>query len=158
MKTAEHPPRAARGRPVTGQAVPAAERTRQYRARRKAAGLQPVVEWRAVREEAVIPYSPHRLAEARSLAMHTVIAQRLLRDSTIIEHARRNLRRWAAQRPGDKPRWMTEWRAILRRPVEEVAGLITEPSERGARLRQSTPFAGVLGELERQRIYDAFRT
>jgi hypothetical protein len=89
--------------------------------------------------------------------MHTVIAQRLIRDPTLIEHARRNLRRWAAKQPEAKPRWMAEWRAILRRPVAEVAGLLAEPSERAARLRQSTPFAGVLADSERQRIYDAFR-
>lgn len=33
---------------------------------------------------------------------------------------------------------------------------MTEPSEEGARLRQSSPFAGVLSQTERRRIYDAF--
>jgi hypothetical protein len=106
---------------------------------------------------AIAPYSSHRVAEARSLAMHTVIAQRLIKNPTLIEHARRNLRRWAAKHPEAKPRWMAEWRAILRRPVAEVAGLLAEPSERAARLRQSTPFAGLLDDSERRRIYDAFR-
>jgi hypothetical protein len=34
---------------------------------------------------------------------------------------------------------------------------MTEPGENGARLRQSSPFAGVLSAEERRCIYDAFR-
>jgi hypothetical protein len=34
---------------------------------------------------------------------------------------------------------------------------VTEQSENAARLRQSSPFAGVLSPAERKRIYDAFR-
>jgi hypothetical protein len=36
--------------------------------------------------------------------------------------------------------------------------LITELSENATRLRQSSPFAGVLSPVERRRIYEAFRT
>lgn len=130
---------------------------RLYRARRKADGLQAVTTWQGVRDSAVAPYSSHRLVEVRSLAMHTVIAQRLMKDPAVLKHAKRNLRRWAAQREGAQPHWLAEWGAILKRPVAEIAGLLAEPSERGARLRQSSPFAGVLGDEERERIREAFR-
>lgn len=135
----------------------AAERMRQWRARRKAAGLKAVVQWRLAESEIVAPYSPRRVAEARSLAMHTVIAQRLLRDPGVLEKARQNLTRWARTKTIPLPLWIKEWESLLERPSAEIAALLSEFSERGARLRQSSPFAGVLSESERQRIYDAFR-
>ena len=42
-------------------ALPAAERMRRLRARRKAAGLKPVVEWRHTGLEPVAPYSAQKL-------------------------------------------------------------------------------------------------
>ena len=145
-----------RGRPSTGRALPAAERMRRLRARRKAAGLKAVVSWQEA-TEIVAPYSSHRLAEARSLVMHTVIAEKIQANSALITHAQQNLGRWRRHREGSAPAWMDEWRAILKRPPAEVAAIICEPSERGARLRQSSPFAGALSDQERKRIYDAFR-
>ena len=146
------------GRPPTGRALSAAERMRRLRARRKAAGLRPVVEWRVAEPGAVAPYSRHRLAEARSLAMHSVIAHRLVRDPSVLDRARRNLARWEKAQVIPRPAWLGEWRMLLSAPREELAALISEPSERGARLRQSSPFAGVLSRMQRKKIYDAFRT
>ena len=156
MNGAEQPRRKP-GRPPSGKAQSAAERMRRYRQRRREAGLKPVVEWRPGGRPLATPYSAHRLAEARSLAMHVLIAQKMLKDSSVIDHAKRNLRRWKAATPGQTPRWHAEWAGWLRRRPAEVAGVMTELTERAARLRQSSPFAGVLDEAERRRIYDAFR-
>ena len=146
----------ARGRPSTGQAMSAAERMRRMRERRKAAGLKSVTTW--VPEPGVrAPWSQHRLIEARSLAMHAVIAAKIERDRTLLDIARRNLQRWRARWENDVPAWHDEWSAIVQRPWPEIAAIITEPSEEGARLRQSSPFAGVLSVDERRRIYAAFR-
>ena len=130
---------------------------RRLRARRKAAGLKPVIEWRVAEPALVTVYSAHRLAEARSLAMHSVIARQLVRDPKVLDRARRNLARWRRARAEPLPRWMVEWRTVLERPRVEIAALISEPSEHGAQLRQSSPFAGALSEVQRRRIYDAFR-
>ena len=147
-----------RGRPSTGRALSAAERMRRLRARRKAAGLKAVVSWQETATEVVAPYSSHRLAEARSLVMHTVIAEKIQTNPALIAHAQQNRRRWRRRREAGAPGWMDEWRGILKRPQTEIAAIICEPSERGARLRQSSPFAGALSNQERKRIYDAFRT
>jgi hypothetical protein len=103
------------------------------------------------------PYSSHRLLEARSLAMHAVIARKVDRDPKLLAIPRRNLNRWRARWPDEPPAWHSEWRALLRRPWPEIAAVITEQSENAARLRQSSPFAGVLTRDERDRIYEAFR-
>src|SRR5688572_25778773 len=146
-----------RGRPPTGSAMTAAERMRRMRQRRKAAGLKAVVSWVAP-ERAVRPgYSSHRLLEARSLAMHAVIAQKIERDPQLLDVPRNNLKRWRARWDEQLPAWHEEWTGIMQRPWSEIAAIITEPSEEGARLRQSSPFPGVLTAAERRRIYEAFR-
>ncbi|MEJ0006452.1 MAG: hypothetical protein WDM77_08840 [Steroidobacteraceae bacterium] len=126
------------------------------RLRRKSAGLKEVIAWVPSEPITSQRYSTHRLLEARSLAMHALIAGKLARDSSLLSKPRQNLEAWSAhwQYP---PRWVHEWRQILGLPWQQIAALIAEPSERAARLRQSSPFAGVLTPEERSRIYDAFR-
>ncbi len=145
-----------RGRPRTGKALTAAQRMKRMRERRKADGLQPVVTW-VPQTTAFRGYSGHRLLEARSLAMHTVIAQKIDREPRLLNVARINLKRWRARWQDEVPAWYEEWQQILAYSWDAIAALMTEPSERGARLRQSSPFAGTLTEVERRRIYDAFR-
>jgi hypothetical protein len=138
---------------------------RNLRARRRAAGLKAIVTWvpaTGASEVSEPPapgvYSSHRIHDARSLAMHVLIARKIERDPQLLEVARRNLARWKQQcAPGPRPRWMRTWTALLRRPWPEIAARITALTEEGAQLRQSTPFAGVLTPAERRRIYDAFR-
>ena len=163
MVRAASPPARRQGRPPTGNAVPAAERMRQLRARRKADGLKPVVSWvpavaTAAAAESQPVYSSHRIHDARSLAMHVAIARKIDRDPTLLQTARRNLSRWTNDRVGEvPPRWMQTWSALLQRPWPEIAARITALTEEGAQLRQSSPFAGVLTASERQRIHEAFR-
>jgi len=99
----------------------------------------------------------HRIIEARSLAMHCLAAQKIMRDPALLDEVRGTLDSWRARYGKDTPHALDEWAAILRRPWPQIAALITDPGERATRLRQSTPFAGVLGARERERIYAAFR-
>jgi hypothetical protein len=150
-------PRRSPGRPRTGRAQTAAERMRRYRARQHAAGLRPATRWQPA---APAPISPgllkHRLAEARSLALHCLIARKITAEPALLGVARRNLEAWLARYGDRSPRALEEWRAVLERPWPEVAALITDPGEAAARLRQSSPFAGVLTAAERRRVYEAF--
>jgi hypothetical protein len=144
------------GRPRTGKALTPAERMRRMRERRKAAGLKPVVAW-VPSEHAYAPFSQHRVLDARSLAMHVAIARKIERAPGLLDIPHRNLERWSARSHDSPPPWLREWRQILRRPWPEIAALISELSENAARLRQSSPFAGILTPGERRRIYEAFR-
>lgn len=94
-----------------------------------------------------------RIIEDRILAQHRLIAERLREDPGLIAHARSNLQRWAERRGEDaQPAWLGEWRAILNRPVGDVAAVLTDPSEHAAWLRSCSPFAGVLSPQERWRL------
>ena len=149
--------RSRRGRPATGAALTPAERMRRLRARRKSAGLKAVVTWEPRTPVVTAPYSTHRLLEARSLAMHAVIAAKLMRDPDLLAKPRDNIKRWSGRFGKNPPRWIGQWRSILALSYREIAALMTEPSEEAARLRQSSPFAGLLTTQERRRIYEAFR-
>jgi len=47
-----------------------------------------------------------------------------------------------------------EWQRILDEwPLERILAFIQEDSERANRLRQSTPFVGILTPVEREEIY-----
>ena len=122
-----------RGRPRTGKAMTAAERMRRLRARRRKAGLRSVVSWQPAVPADPAPYSPHRLLEARSLAMHALIAAKIARDPDLLRKPRRNLESWSSRWGNRLPRWAVEWRSILERPWPQIAALITEPSENAAR-------------------------
>jgi len=147
------------GRPPTGRALTAAERMRRYRVRQRAAGLRVSTRWQPATAAPLTPgLLKHRIIEARSLAMHCLIAQKIAADPTLLDITRRNLEGWTARYGDSPPRALEEWRAILRRPWPEIAALITDTGESATRLRQSSPFAGALTAAERKRVYEAFRT
>lgn len=140
-------------RPSTGKALSGAERVRHHRARRRNAGLRAVTRWRSHTSV----WSDHRIAEARSLAMHVLAARRLAANPRLLERARATLKRWL-QRYGDRPpAALREWQELLARPWPEVAARATELSDDAARLRQSSPLATLLSPAERRRVHDAFR-
>jgi len=136
----------------------AAERMRAFRKRKRDAGLKSVRHWEPAEGTGVRQYSDHRILDARSLAMHCKIAQKVSRDPDLLDKAKGNLERWIAKSEDPLPQYLREWQEILKRPWPEIAELITSMSEEATRLRSSSPFAGVLSPEERERIYAAFRT
>ena len=130
-----------------------AERARRHRARRRAAGLRLVRQWRSP----VSTWSDHRVLEARSLALHVLAARRIAADPRLLERARATLQRWLDRYGERPPAALVEWQALLARPLPEMLSVATELSEDAARLRQSSPLGTVLPAAERRRVYDAFR-
>jgi hypothetical protein len=96
----------------------------------------------------------HRLAEIQSLAYHRLVAERL--NEELVDTARRRLDRQLRDGRID-PRWGSEWERILDLPVERIKQRIGSDTPRARELRQTSPFAGVLTEQERQRLIDAVR-
>jgi len=90
--------------------------------------------------------------------MHALVAEKISADPGLLEVARQNLRRWRTRWQQQPPTWFEEWQQIMAGEWPTIAALITEQSENAVRLRQSSPFAGVLNAEERKRIYEAFRT
>ena len=102
-------------------------------------------------------YSDHGRVDERSLAMHQLVAQKLRADPALLDKARENLRRWQSTE-GSPSQTLAEWENILSFPASRVAQFLEERSDRATRLRQSSPFAGILTEAERQTIYESYAT
>ena len=101
----------------------------------------------------------HSEIDKVSLALARRAVERLRARPELLEVARSNLSRWR-QRNADSPsllRCYAEWERILTRPVEEIYALLVAESEQSQRLRQNSPFAGVLSPAEVWEIKDQQR-
>jgi len=77
----------------------------------------------------------------------------------LLDVAYQNLDLWSKQN-ADAPgllRCYIEWRGILEQPLEEICCVLTSQSEEASRLRQNSPFAGVLNPQEVWEIKKSFR-
>jgi hypothetical protein len=94
----------------------------------------------------------HDWVDERGRALDAAVAEKLRANPGLISRALENLDRWERQR-GPEPAYV-EWRQILRNSSSgEVISLLLDDSERADRLRQSSPFAGILSQDERLSIF-----
>jgi hypothetical protein len=100
-------------------------------------------------------YSDHGRLDARSLALHQLVAEKVQAAPALLDKARENVRRWQ-ETSGTATPALAEWAQILADPIDQIVALLAERSERATRLRQSSPFAGILTEAERRAIYGSY--
>lgn len=104
------------------------------------------------------PVKDHRLIDERSLAFDRLTAAKVAADPALVDRALTTLGRWFETcGPRVRP-VLLEWQAILEGPREELLALFVSTDERATRLRQSSPFAGILSNAERTAILEEFRT
>lgn len=105
--------------------------------------------------------SDHIRIEKRSIALHRAIADRIRTNPRLMEKARENLQKYLdqfAQENRPLPKSLSEWQDILtNRSREAVLEFLVSSGETAGRLRQSSPFAGILTPKERWKIYEAYR-
>ncbi len=99
----------------------------------------------------------HRHIDERSLGFDRLIAAKLRREPSLVDKAYGNLQRWlqtcsAAARPA-----LLEWQALLDAPFDDLLAFLTSDDERATRLRQSSPFCGILTAQERLAIIRQFQ-
>ena len=110
----------------------------------------------AHRHVEVTYFPPFTREDRRSLFLHSAIAARLReRPDIVLASARRSLARMRALHPGARP-LLDEWRVLLRRPIDALIPMLTDPSPWARELRHVTPFSGVLSAAERARVYREF--
>lgn len=74
----------------------------------------------------------------------------------MLEVARDNLRRW---RSTNSAAVLREWWLVLEAtPLSALVALLRSPDEQATRLRQSSPFAGLLTPDERQSILSEYES
>jgi hypothetical protein len=98
----------------------------------------------------------HEWIDRRSLALHEAVAARLEARPDLLEVARLNLRRWLRVNPAPALRERSD--LLDTTPLPELLALLRSDSDEAARLRQSSPFAGVLTPQERQAILNEYES
>ena len=101
----------------------------------------------------------HLETDQVSLELGRRIAERMRRQPEVVAFARANLARWSQQNASVPSllRCYAEWQQILSRPVEEICHLLCSESDDAQRLRQNSPFAGVLTPTEVWEVKSRFR-
>ncbi|MDX2225558.1 MAG: hypothetical protein SFY92_00440 [Verrucomicrobiae bacterium] len=101
----------------------------------------------------------HDVIDERSLEMDRLIAEKIRLDPSMFQVVLNNLRRWTSK---PEPAAATlEWKQFIdSHSQEEVLDFICSWTEESRRMRQSSPFCGILTEQERLAIfkkYESFR-
>jgi hypothetical protein len=99
----------------------------------------------------------HRLIDERSLAFDRLTAEKIAANPALLEVARANVRRWKETSSPRVLPALLEWEALLNGPIEELFAMMKSMDERAVRLRQSSPFAGILSVAERTAILQEFQ-
>jgi hypothetical protein len=104
----------------------------------------------------------HDWIDERSLALGRAIGEKLRADPSLVERAQQRIAAWESAAIGSGDRSvlpaLAEWGEILRtHNLDALIDLLgSDTSERAARLRQSSPFVGVLTPAERDAIFARF--
>lgn len=97
----------------------------------------------------------HARIDARSLALHRAVAEKLRDNPALLDIARDNLSRWMAQGGPSLP-YFQRWVRLLDLPLHDLLTLIVQESEDMTAMRQCGPFAGILSPHERRAIYEDY--
>jgi hypothetical protein len=99
----------------------------------------------------------HEWIDQRSLALDKAIVRKLLAEPALLQRAKDNLQRWIQQRRPAVPQVLVEWQEILETwPFEKIIELLSSSEQEACRLRQSSPFCGILSEEERTAIFQEY--
>jgi len=90
--------------------------------------------------------------DRRSLLLHEAIGERLRAEpDAVLTRARASLARMRALHPGARL-LLDEWRCLLRRPLDALLPVLTDPMPWARELRHVTPFTGILSAAERAAV------
>jgi excisionase family DNA binding protein len=91
------------------------------------------------------------------LWLHRAIAGKFVENpATLLAVATINLRRMRRLRPeGEKWGWIERWQLVLDEGVEAALDALTSAAEYAVELRATSPFVGILSEMERKTVLDA---
>ena len=101
----------------------------------------------------------HEWIDQRSLAFDRAIANMIRAQPDLLHHAQVTLDRWIQQRPPSVPPIFLQWQEILNCwPLERILDLLMSAEEEPRRLRQSSPFCGILSPEARLAILKEYES
>jgi hypothetical protein len=100
--------------------------------------------------------NPHGVHELRSLAMHRIVRRKLEQSpGDVVRYGLENLQRW--RRQGVECEDFDVWENLLTNGLDRLQTLLEDDSAEAVRLRQSSPFVGLVPEPERLAIMASIR-
>lgn len=106
----------------------------------------------------------HEVVDQRSLELNTVISQKITRNPRLLAKTRQEIIDYL-KTPDIAPsrkQVLREWLRLLNgSSLQKITEILTGTDEESCRLRQSSPFTGILTQRERLQIfkkYEALRT
>ena len=91
----------------------------------------------------------HQEIDARSLALHRMVAAKIRRDPRLFENVKGTLARWRASVCSASQPYLEEWDHLVSLGIEACLSIAEEDSPHATALRQSSPFSAVLTHRER---------
>lgn len=101
----------------------------------------------------------HELIERRSLSLNRLVAEKIRNQPGLMDFVRSNLQSTLndsvlSESCKDALR---EWNTLIEtQSLDQVLNVLVDDSEHGRRLRQSTPFWGILTQTERLQIFGQY--
>jgi len=95
----------------------------------------------------------HAQLDRFSLRLHEEVAKHVRVNPAMLDRARANIARWKKQLGGSAARDLDVWSAILTEPLENILSTMVARTEEGDRLRQSSPFCGIMSQARRMEIF-----
>jgi len=98
--------------------------------------------------------------QEKSLWLHRAVLGALTLDpEKVIQTAIKNIARWStSQRPdGMTMHYLNQWKQIIDSGIDVLMTTLVGTDERSSELRQNSPFAGVLSDVQRQKVLRSFR-
>jgi hypothetical protein len=102
----------------------------------------------------------HDLIDRRSLELNKLVEQKIRRQPELMDFVRNRLKHMlTGSRLSESSKdALREWQTILStHSLNEVLAILTEDSDEGQRLRQSSPFSGILSQRERLEVFRRYK-
>ena len=101
----------------------------------------------------------HETIDERSLALARQIVARIDDDPRRkgLEKARSVCQHWQNILSGREKACADEWALIIQKPWDEIRSILLDPGADATRLRQNSPFCGILRNSERWKIFKEYR-
>lgn len=93
--------------------------------------------------------------EARSLALHLLAVQKILRQPELFNRLQGTLDHWHSLSSVAQP-LLAEWQRLVDEGMAAALAAATDPSETGRDLRRSSPFACILTDEERVAVLSSW--
>lgn len=91
----------------------------------------------------------HQEIDERSLALHRLIADKIVREPRLFERSKETLVRWRKTVCSRSHPYLEEWEHLMSLGMDACLAAAVENSQQATALRQSSPFSGVLTNQER---------